>query len=836
MLRTLLTSLLALGALALATAASADPIPQPRLVRVPLGGPVSVRALQQAGLDLVEVRGQREAWLLEWPGDQATLAGLGAQVELVDASPGATAAARARAELSAHARPAPARVRSATRPDGLSRVESLPPFGSGSMGGYWTLDEVKMELDSLVANDPDGLVADKLDTLGITRQGRPIWGLRIGATVSEPDTRPWVVFNALTHAREPGGMQALFYFVNDLLSGYGSDPWKTYLLDSRRIAICPVVNPDGYQANVNTFVSSGGTTFGFWRKNARDNNSNLVFDSNDGVDINRNYDYKWNFDNVGSSGSPSSEIYRGPTAGSEPETQAQKNLIIALQPATALSFHTFSDLFLHAWGYQVPATPDSVAFYEWDDEATLGNGYASGQSTRVLYSVNGEFNDWCYGETVAKPKVISWTPEAGNPNDNFYPPPSRIVPISQENLRDCYTVLAIAGPYLRVLASYLPDGALVIGNVSRLSIDVRNIGLASSASGVNATLVSLDPAAQVLSGPLSYPTLGSRVSSPANGGAAFQVALQDTLTPGRLVRFRVEFRDGAGLYCRDTVEVPAGVPTLRLVDAANSLANWNAAGLWGLANDATRASQFLADSPSGTYPANDNAALTLNNGLDLSEGVHAWATFDTRWDLENGFDGTLLEVSADGGATWTAVAGRSSVRGIAGGAQPVGQPLWEGDRHRWRQERVDLSAFTGAGGTSVRLRFRTVSDSGTQFDGFNFDTLRVALYDPSAQPAPVAVAPPRGTALALELPAPNPTHGRAAFAWTLPHAGQVRLEVLDLQGRRVATLASGPYAGARYALGWDLRDASGRGVAPGVYLARLAFDGMVRVQRFVVLH
>ena len=63
-------------------------------------------------------------------------------------------------------------------------------------------------------------------------------------------------------------MQALFYFIDDLLAGYGTDPWKTYLLDHRRIEICPVVNPDGYQRNVDTYVSSGGTTFGFWRKNA----------------------------------------------------------------------------------------------------------------------------------------------------------------------------------------------------------------------------------------------------------------------------------------------------------------------------------------------------------------------------------------------------------------------------------------------------------------------------------------------------------------------------------------------------------------------------------------
>ena len=39
--------------------------------------------------------------------------------------------------------------------------------------------------------------------------------------------------------------------------------------------------------------------------------------------------------------------------------------------------------------YQVTATPDSNLFYEWDDEASTGLGYSAGQSTRVLYEVNG---------------------------------------------------------------------------------------------------------------------------------------------------------------------------------------------------------------------------------------------------------------------------------------------------------------------------------------------------------------------------------------------------------------------------------------------------------------
>src|SRR5439155_24342586 len=120
---------------------------------VRLGAGLTVAKLLQAGLDIVEVKGTSEAHLLEWPGDEIKLIGLAATSEVLDAYPGRTAALRARAELVSRPAPNPTLVRSAVGPDGVFRIESLPPFGSGSMAGYWTLAEIKMKLDALVADD-----------------------------------------------------------------------------------------------------------------------------------------------------------------------------------------------------------------------------------------------------------------------------------------------------------------------------------------------------------------------------------------------------------------------------------------------------------------------------------------------------------------------------------------------------------------------------------------------------------------------------------------------------------------------------------------------------------
>jgi carboxypeptidase T len=821
-------------ALAPGTAIAQQPATSPRLIEVDLGPTMPLTALLEAGLDVVEVRGARRARILEWPGDEGTLQRLGVSVDLIDADPARTAAERARAERAARPAPRGTRVSSAARPDGLFRIEVLPPFGSGSMGGYWTLAEVKMKLDELVANDTQDVIADKLDTLGTTGQGRPVWGLKIAKAVAGPDTRPVAFFNALTHAREPEGMQALFYFIDDLLSKYGTDPTATYLLDHRVIYVVPVVNPDGYVRNQTTNPGGGG----LWRKNLRDNDGSGTVTSSDGVDINRNFGHQFGLDNVGSSGSIGAQTYRGPSAFSEAETQIQRDIVVALQPKTGFSFHTYGDLLLHAWGYTVTAPPDSNAFHEWEDDMSLGNGYLTGQAIRVLYAVNGEFNDWVYGDVALKPRGFTWTPEIGGPSDGFWPAPSRIVPLAEENLRACYYVASIAGPYVRVERSNVIDGPLVAGSSRWVEVRARNKGVSGSAGpGLSATLTSLSAGASVLSGAVSYPTLAPLTSGDALSGGAFQVAVDDTVTPGRLLRLRVDFSADGGYFSRDTVELVSGVPTLVASHHDGPIAPEWTTGSWGLVSaDPTHPSTYYADSPGGVYGDGANNALTRSATLDLSQGVHAYALYDARWQFESDYDCGLIEASLDG-VNWSPLGATGSSLGRSGGTQPIGQPVYDGARYLWREERVDLSAFTGSLGNAVRLRYRVLSDVGTRLDGLGFDSLRVLVYDPAAQPGPVAVGDAITPArLDLSPPAPDPVRGSARFAFALQVAGDVRLELFDALGRHVRTLAAGSLPAGRHVRAWDTRDDAGRAAPAGVYLARLRSAGGAASRRFVVLN
>jgi hypothetical protein len=831
---------LALASLLLASALS--PLPgqaaaagQPRLVRVEMRDGIVPETLLAAGLDVVEVRRGDHCLVLEWPGDAERLARLGAASTVLDPDPGRTAALRARADLAARPRARGQRVLSAARSDGVFRVETLPPYGSGSFAGYWTLEEVKMKLDQLVASDPADVVADQVDTLGWSILGRPIWGLRLGKPAAEPDTRPVAFFNALTHAREPAGMQALLYFVDHLLAGYGSDPLATYLLEQRVIYLVPVVNPDGYMINQDFWFATG--SFSYHRKNARDTNGDGDVDNGpDGVDINRNYSFQWG--QAGSSGSPTDGTYRGTHPFSEPETQAQGDIVNLLRPRTALSFHTWGDLLLHPWGYTVEAAPDSALFHEWSDDMTLGVGYHGGQAPRVLYVVSGEFTDWCYGETGTKPRFFAWTPEVGNPDDGFWPPASRLVPLAEENLRSCYYAAAIAGPHVRVEDFSLAEGALNRGSIAHLGLRARNRGASGAAGpGLTATLTSLSAGAHVVQGSASLPTLGPFESAELEGGTPLAIAADDTVTLGRLLRFGVDFTAPDGTFSRDTVEIFCGTPTVLVADDANDgLGQWTTT-TWNVeTGDPANPGPFFADSPGGVYPNNTTVRrLTLASALDLSKAVHAYALFQARWEFETDHDYGLVEAKL--GTTWVPLPGRSTVPGIttSSGVQPAGVPLYEGARRTWRRERVDLTAVAGPGATAVGFRFGLLSNGSASFDGWRVDSIRIVTFDPALQPAPVAVGGEQPARLDLAPPFPNPARGlaRVSFAWT--GRGPLRLEVLDLQGRRIRTLMEGRHAAGRYEGGWDLRDQSGRAVAPGLYLVRLAGEGGAVTRRVAVV-
>ncbi len=101
-------------------------------------------------------------------------------------------------------------------------------------------------------------------------------------------------------------------------------------------------------------------------------------------------------------------------------------------------------------------------------------------------------------------------------------------------------------------------------------------------------------------------------------------------------------------------------------------------------------------------------------------------------------------------------------------------------------------------------------------------------------PGPLASRPPTGPAR-FGPPMPNPARDRTSFALTLPASADLSVEVFDVGGRRIRTLASGPHEPGDGELAWDLTDAAGRPVSAGWYAVRAAMPGHTWMRRVLVV-
>jgi thermitase len=90
------------------------------------------------------------------------------------------------------------------------------------------------------------------------------------------------------------------------------------------------------------------------------------------------------------------------------------------------------------------------------------------------------------------------------------------------------------------------------------------------------------------------------------------------------------------------------------------------------------------------------------------------------------------------------------------------------------------------------------------------------------------------TSFALLQNRPNPFGQSTALRFDLPAPSHVRLEVFDMQGRRVRRLADGPYEAGRWSVDWDGTGEAGQVIRSGVYLYRIE-AGRFRSQRKMVL-
>jgi hypothetical protein len=310
-------------------------------------------------------------------------------------------------------------------------VSAAEPDFPPNMSGYHNLPEMVAEIQQAALDHPDIV---SLFSIGKSYQGRDIWMAKVSDNVTEDETEPEVLVDALHHAREHFTTEQALVLLRWLTDEYGTDSTITSLVKGREIFIIFALNPDGMRYDLT------GDPFRAWRKNRQPNAGSTAV----GTDLNRNYDYRWGCCG-GSSGSPSAITYRGPAPWSAPEVRALRDFVNSRvvdgvqQIRTHVTLHTNGQLILYPYGYTRTNQPsdmsslDRMTFEALAKAQASRNGYKAQQSSD-LYVTDGDQIDWMYG----RHRIFSFTyelypPESGTVWGDHYPDDSRIAAQTERN-------------------------------------------------------------------------------------------------------------------------------------------------------------------------------------------------------------------------------------------------------------------------------------------------------------------------------------------------------------------------------------------------------------------
>ena len=597
------------------------------------------------------------------------------------------------------------------------KSRSLPSsereFPLGSMQGNYTWDELNTRFDELQSQYPD-IISERV-IIGQTIEERDIWAFKVSDNPNNDENEPEVLYTALTHSREPLGMMNLFYFVQKIAEAYQTDPELTYLVNNREMWFVPVVNPDGYIYNEEIEPDGGG----MHRKNRLD--TGCGDGTNRGVDLNRNYGYGWGSDNTGSSPNPCSTTYRGESEFSEPETQAVRDFILAREFKNVLHYHTYSNIYIHAWGDgSLPEEPDLTTLIEIGEEMASYNGYVVGTGLATIgYTVNGDAVDWTYGDQ----NIIAYVPEVGSPSQGFWPSEDEVLELCVAQFHANKIFALVSGPDIIIHSYELSEEFIVPSQEVEIDLVVQNRGLSNSNSDIEISLlplndwISLDTESYVF----------SEIDARDSDDFSFSFIISDDAVEGDNSGIIISINSENGISRTDTLEFLIGQPEVLFFDGfENGLDNWSLDGDWGLTDDAINGSFALSDSPEGDYQEAQETIAEFIHNVNLNFLSSPIINFSAKWDIESNWDFVRFQAYViDSG--WISLEGNYTEPGSGQPAQPLAEPGYDGSQSSWVQETILLDQLNNDA-IITGFRFIQTSDNYVEGDGFTVDDFSISGF------------------------------------------------------------------------------------------------------------
>jgi hypothetical protein len=335
----------------------------------------------------------------------------------------------------------------------IERQPQPPGIELMELGEYHNYSTLTDELNAYAETYPE---ICRLYTLGQSVQGRELWAVLITDNPDEEEDEPEFKYVSTIHGDENLCSEMCLYFIDLLLTEYGTDERITNLIDSTAIWIVPLMNPDG-------------------RELVRRQNAN-------GYDLNRNFPLLTD---------SSLNIFTGePLDASDRQPEVQHIMSWTAQNSFVLSagFHTGALLVCYPYGYnqQMQAvdtpTPDDLLYEEISRRYSIHNPpmwnssqYTDGIINSALwYPVIGEMADWNY-------RYVSCNEVTIEISRNFRPSASQIPSLWNDNSESMLSFLEAVHIGVRGIITDRASGAplwaqvLVKGNSHPVFTD-PNIG------------------------------------------------------------------------------------------------------------------------------------------------------------------------------------------------------------------------------------------------------------------------------------------------------------------------------------------------------------------------
>jgi hypothetical protein len=269
------------------------------------------------------------------------------------------------------------------------------------MPGYLRTADVNARLDAAVTAHPTIATRGRWDP---GHGGGSAGYVKIAATTAASPRPRWaVLITGGVHPRELAPPDALVSFVEKLLTAYaaGSDivypAWTgpggvvydaftvsagevRSVVERLDLFVAPLVNPDGREWVLAPLPAAATpedhALHKLWRKNRRPEPAGITDERAKGVDLNRNFDILFKFQDhydpgagVRTSVDPFDDSYCGPNAESEPETLNVAKLLRSENVSYLLDVHSFGRTILYSWGIEDNQSTDAAKSFtnpRWD--------------------------------------------------------------------------------------------------------------------------------------------------------------------------------------------------------------------------------------------------------------------------------------------------------------------------------------------------------------------------------------------------------------------------------------------------------------------------------------